>query len=77
MTFLIFKNSNKVINNFVITKQNTTNIFKKKQKQSFSVALLFDIKQFAALPYSLFPAVVLHNPALPYTLFCSLKGFQT
>ena len=46
-------------------------------KQPFPVALLFDIKQFAALPYSLFPAVVLHNPTLPYTLSCFLKGFQT
>ena len=53
------------------------NKFKGKQKQSFPVALLFDIKQFAALPYSLFPAVVLHNPTLPYTLSCFLKGFQT
>ena len=77
MTFLIFKNSNKVINNFVITKQNATNIFKKIQLRSSFIVLLFDFKQFAVVPYSLFPVASLHNPASPYTLFCPLKGFQT
>ena len=67
--------------NFYCNLSQNYNVEEKDNKfyffNPFSVALLFDIKQFAALPYSLFPAVVLHNPALPYTLFCSLKGFQT
>lgn len=64
MTFLIFKNSNKVINNFLNFKHNPPNIFKKKKKKSALFVLPFDFKHFEVLPYSLFPTGHGHSPKL-------------
>lgn len=41
MTFLIFKNSNKVINNFLNIKHNQTNIFQEKTELTSIIALTF------------------------------------